>query len=233
MHKVYYFFAVLVTFVLVTATVAANSEMTIVVGHDPAYGTEVTLETNVDSIVLVQTPGYGSGTGFYISENYIITNAHVVGHASEVMLSRRSLPRPGMVIASNEDLDVAVIYTEQKGRPVTLYNSYHNLLHEGDFLYSLGINNYEYETAKTGRVLKSKDFYPLRDFETIITDLKLEPGYSGGPTFDASNTLIGINVATGWNAVKQYSYIIPIEGVLPFIQKVIIKHDKRFRLNRK
>jgi S1-C subfamily serine protease len=210
------FCVILLTGMTVEHNIKANSLQLAGVKH--SISQPVTMEDNVSSTVLVLTP-FSTGTGFYIAPNYVVTNHHVVSEKKDVHLSRRSLPFKGKVIAVNKDLDIAVIRTEVKGRPVTFYKDEKFKIGRNAFISSLGINAYNYQTFKTGRVMTSDGvYYKENDISrVIITDMLLEPGYSGGPTFDNNNILIGVNVAIGSNYKSKYSYIIPFTIVRDFI----------------
>ena len=188
------------------------------------------LENNTLSTVSVFSPGSG-GSGFYINKNYIVTNHHVVGGSTDkVAISNRyGWKYNGTVIYRNKAQDVVLIYTETKGRPVTMYNfNSKTKLKSGDFIYSLGTNSYNNESAKTGRVAFIDKVHSeiFGDQLVIKTDVDIGPGYSGGPTFDANGVLVGINVGIEGTFTREYKLIILFDEVKKGLLEALIKHHK-------
>ena len=71
-----------------------------------------------DSILVIDTLD-GMGTGFYISENFVISNQHVVEEANFVNLRTFSGEKfTGEVTASNISKDLALIKVPKKGIPL-------------------------------------------------------------------------------------------------------------------
>lgn len=142
------------------------------------------------AIVLVESSG-GLGTGFIIDAGgRLITNAHVVGRDSRVLIQMHDETiYVADVLGIDELADVAVVQLPP-GRllhPVPLGDS--DLAEVGDEViamgYPLGLR-----TVSTG-VVSAK---PVFDYvEYIQTDAAINPGNSGGPLLNSSGEVIGIN----------------------------------------
>jgi S1-C subfamily serine protease len=186
------------------------------------------LARNATSTLSVFSPGSG-GSGFYIADNYIVTNNHVVGGSTDVvtLADRDEMVHRAQVIYRDVDKDIAVIYTKRRGVPVFVHDlKKPSGIAPGDFIYALGTNSYNTEEAKTGTILaidvEHSTFF--RDNVLIKTDIKLEPGYSGGPVFDENNILVGINVGISSTFTDMYGIIIPFDEVKDDIMKAITEH---------
>lgn len=179
---------------------------------------------NTESTVIINSQ-YGAGSGFYISDHYVVTNAHVVSinlgvevESPIVYTHDLDIQERGRLVAINRDLDLAIIWTPRKGSPVLTYNT--KSVSVGDFIYSIGSNPRNLKSIKTGYVLKTdNNILP----QTFITDSRLEPGFSGGATFDRNDILVGINVA-GWGNYKdKYSFIIEYTKAKEWVLKTILR----------
>ncbi len=190
------------------------------------------LDDNLDSTVTVLTQK-SSGTGFYLFPNYIITSLHVVSQTnaatgdikveSLVRLASETVPFDGVVIAVDPKMDVALIKTAKVGSPVLVYNK--NQVKVGDFIYSVGTNNTNFKSVKTGRVadLKSTFYYQNILLRAVLTTQDIQPGFSGGGAFDKYNVLVGINTGTGGTYKNQYSYITDFADVKVWAIANVIK----------
>ncbi|HBP19539.1 MAG TPA: hypothetical protein DEA08_17335 [Planctomycetes bacterium] len=138
-------------------------------------------------------PGGGSsGTGFYVSDQLIVTNAHVVDDADEVALEvgpgkRRAT---GEVIARDKELDLALIKTEQRGVPLAL-RSQVNL---GKSVFALG---YGVVSGRNADLLVTRGTISAHQAaeQKILFDATVNPGNSGGPLVDVEGRWLGVVVA--------------------------------------
>jgi len=139
------------------------------------------------------------GSGFVIdAEGYIATNAHVVNHASKVVVRLSDKAEyPAKIVGIDEKTDVALIKIEnpkEKLAPVTFGDS--NALEVGEWVMAIG-SPFGLEQTVTVGVVSAKERVlgagPYDDF--IQTDAAINPGNSGGPLVDADGRVIGINAA--------------------------------------
>jgi len=138
------------------------------------------------------------GSGVIFDPNgYIVTNNHVVDHASsvEVMLTNKRVYK-AKAVGSDPDMDIAVLKIDAKDLPtVPLGDS--STLHVGDTVMAFG-NPFGLNftvTRGTVSALGRSQFRiePLQDF--IQTDAAINPGNSGGALVDVKGQMVGINTA--------------------------------------
>ena len=143
------------------------------------------------AIVLVESSG-GGGTGFIIdADGRLITNAHVVGRDSRVLIQMHDeTVYAADVLGIDEIADLAVVQLPP-GRllhPLPLGDS--SLAQVGDEViamgYPLGL-----KTVSTGIV--SAREVEIGGIEFIQTDAAINPGNSGGPLLNSVGHAIGVN----------------------------------------
>ena len=172
-----------------------------------------------------QQPFRGQGSGFIISsDGLILTNAHVVREAKEVTVKlsdRREFV--AKVLGSDTTTDIAVLRIDAKDLPtVRLGDS--RKLEVGDPVMAVG-SPYGFEQTATtgivsakGRSLPSDAVVPF-----IQTDAAVNPGNSGGPLFDASGAVVGINaqIYSQSGGFQGLSFAIPIDVALKVKNQIV------------
>lgn len=135
------------------------------------------------------------GSGFMISsDGYILTNAHVVSEADEVLVKLQDKREfKAKIIGADKRTDVALIKIEATGLPkVTVGDP--NQLKVGEWVAAIG-SPFGLENTMTagivsakGRALPQENYVPF-----IQTDVAINPGNSGGPLFNLRGEVVGIN----------------------------------------
>lgn len=155
------------------------------------------------------------GSGFILSsDGYILTNAHVINEADEVVVKLSDKREfKAKIIGADKRTDVALIKIEGNGLPkVTVGDP--NLLKVGEWVVAIG-SPFGLENTVTqgivsakGRALPQENFVPF-----IQTDVAINPGNSGGPLFNLNGEVVGINsqIYSRSGGYMGLSFAIPID----------------------
>jgi len=155
------------------------------------------------------------GSGFIISsDGYILTNAHVVSAADE-MLVKLSDKREfkARLIGADKRTDVALIKIEASNLPKVVIGD-PSKLKVGEWVAAIG-SPFGLENTMTagivsakGRALPQENYVPF-----IQTDVAINPGNSGGPLFNLAGEVVGINsqIYSRSGGSMGLSFSIPID----------------------
>lgn len=197
---------------------------------------ETTREVLVDQFffqMLEKRQGVGSGV-IYRKDGYILTNAHVVEDAKEIivqMADGRSFP--GQVIGRDALTDLAVVKVDADDLPVAeLADS--DELRVGQVVVAIGNPLGQDNTVTTG-VISALDRDLLVDAEQnrylegmIQTDAAINPGNSGGPLINQGGEVIGVTTAIIERA-QGIGFAIP-SSIARAVGDQIISHGRPLRL---
>jgi serine protease Do len=163
-----------------------------------------------------QQPSRGEGSGFIVSsDGYILTNAHVVNGAAQVtvkMTDRREYS--AKVVGADERTDVAVIKIEAKNLPTVRIGDPAKLK-PGEWVIAIG-SPFGFENSVTAGIVSatSRAMPGEGGYGSFIqTDVAVNPGNSGGPLFNLSGEVIGINsqIYSRTGGYMGLSFAIPID----------------------
>ncbi len=140
----------------------------------------------------------GSGSGFVVAaDGYVVTNAHVVDGAQEVTVTFvDGTTRPAEVRGVDPKTDLAVLKIETDEALPWVEFGDSDAARVGDWVIAIGNPFGLGGTATTGIVsARGRDIQagPFDDFLQI--DAPINQGNSGGPLFDTTGKVIGINTA--------------------------------------
>ncbi len=167
-------------------------------------------------------PGTGSeeavhsgGSGFIISpDGYILTNAHVVDNADEVMVKltdRREFK--AKVIGADPRADIALLKINAGNLPVAPIGDPRQL-QVGEWVLAIG-SPFGFENSVTAGIVSAKNrSLPDNDYVPFIqTDAAVNPGNSGGPLFNMKGEVVGINsqIYSRSGGYMGVSFAIPID----------------------
>ena len=140
---------------------------------------------NPTASVVRISAGTRAGSGFYIADTVVVTNAHVVeGHTSVWVAFSGMPPTEGTVIYRNDTLDFAAVMTSVKGVPLAIRHTPPNI---GEAVETLGFPQGRQVLAySTGTVIERVDC-------CIVHDALIAGGSSGGPLLDANHQVLGLN----------------------------------------
>jgi serine protease Do len=163
-------------------------------------------------------PMRGQGSGFIISnDGYILTNAHVVENADRVnvkLTDRREFR--AKVVGKDRQTDVALLKIDAKDLPTVRLGSSREA-NVGEWVVAIGAP-FGFDNSVTagivsakGRSLPDSSYVPF-----IQTDVAVNPGNSGGPLFNLSGEVIGINsqIYSRSGGFQGISFAVPIETAL-------------------
>ena len=140
-------------------------------------------------------PFHSQGSGFIIaSDGLVLTNAHVVREAKEVLVKlndRREFK--ARVLGADPATDIAVLRIDAKNLPVVRLGD-SDQLQVGDPVLAIG-SPFGFEQSATQGIVSAKGRSLPGDSAVpfIQTDAAVNPGNSGGPLFDGSGAVVGIN----------------------------------------
>ncbi len=155
------------------------------------------------------------GSGFIISaEGHILTNAHVVDGADEVLVKLTDKREfKAKVLGADKRTDVALIKIEAGNLQVARLGDSARLK-VGEWVVAIG-SPFGFENTVTagivsakGRSLAQENYVPF-----IQTDVAINPGNSGGPLFNMKGEVVGINsqIYSRSGGSMGLSFAIPID----------------------
>ena len=155
----------------------------------------------------------GVGSGFVLSaDGYIMTNAHVVDGADEVIVTltdKRELK--AKIVGADRRTDVAVVKVEATGLPFVKIGDA-NRLKVGEWVLAIG-SPFGLDNTVTAGIVSAKqrdtgDYLPF-----IQTDVAINPGNSGGPLLNLRGEVVGINsqIYSRSGGFMGISFAIPID----------------------
>ncbi len=161
-----------------------------------------------------QRRGTGFGSGFIISDDgYIITNAHVVDNAAEIRVGLQDRREyQAELIGSDPASDIALLKLDATNLPVvTIGDS--DSLRVGEWVLAIGSPFGFEHTATQGIVSALARSLPDDTYVPFIqTDVAVNPGNSGGPLFNTTGEVVGVNsqIYSRSGGYQGLSFSIPI-----------------------
>ena len=135
----------------------------------------------------------GVGSGFILTgDGFIMTNAHVVDGADEVIVTLTDKREfKARIVGTDKRTDVAVVKIEAGGLPAVRIGD-SSRLKVGEWVMAIG-SPFGLENSVTAGIVSAKqrdtgDYLPF-----IQTDVAINPGNSGGPLFNMKGEVVGVN----------------------------------------
>jgi len=198
-------------------------------GYDKYY------DKRFDNVVVVRNLGSGLGSGFYVTDDMVLTNYHVVEENDYVQLKlfdeRETM---GRVIARDARLDLALIQADIKQKPVQFYSK--RTIPLGVTLEIIGHPDGLEYTITRGALSSIREMKPVNysgsntKVRYIQTDTATNGGNSGGPVF-YRNKVIGVldwgynKISDGRNA-QGLNFAIHYSEVFKFLEHNGIRYHK-------
>lgn len=190
--------------------------------NDPMFEFFKRFQPNLPS---PETPVSGMGSGFIVkSDGVILTNAHVVDHADEVVVKladRREFK--ATVLGVDKPTDIAVLKIAAKDLPtVKIGNAQQSQV--GDWVVAIGAP-FGFENSVTAGIISAKSrALPDEGYVPFLqTDVAINPGNSGGPLFNLNGEVIGVNsqIYSRSGGYQGLSFAIPIEVAMGIEQQLL------------
>ena len=158
----------------------------------------------------------GVGSGFILTaDGFVMTNAHVVDGAEEVLVTlpdRREFK--AKIVGFDKRTDVAVVKIDVTGLPAVRVGDV-NRLKVGEWVMAIG-SPFGLENTVTAGIVSAKqrdtgDYLPF-----IQTDVAINPGNSGGPLINMRGEVVGINsqIYSRSGGFMGISFAIPIDEAI-------------------
>ena len=158
----------------------------------------------------------GVGSGFILSsDGFIMTNAHVVEGADEVLVTLTDKREfTARIVGVDKRTDVAVVKIQATGLPAVKVGDI-NRLRVGEWVMAIG-SPFGLENTVTAGIVSAKqrdtgDYLPF-----IQTDVAINPGNSGGPLINMRGEVVGINsqIYSRSGGFMGISFAIPMDEAM-------------------
>ena len=158
----------------------------------------------------------GVGSGFILTaDGYVMTNAHVVDGADEVIVTLTDKREfKAKIVGTDKRTDVAVVKIEATGLPAVKVGDV-SRLKVGEWVMAIG-SPFGLESTVTAGIVSAKqrdtgDYLPF-----IQTDVAINPGNSGGPLINMRGEVVGINsqIYSRSGGFMGISFAIPMDEAI-------------------
>lgn len=155
----------------------------------------------------------GVASGFILTtDGFVMTNAHVVDGADEVIVTLTDKREfKARIIGADKRSDVAVVKIDASGLPAVKIGDI-NRLKVGEWVMAIG-SPFGLENSVTAGIVSAKqrdtgDYLPF-----VQTDVAINPGNSGGPLINMRGEVVGINsqIYSRSGGSQGISFSIPID----------------------
>ena len=176
-----------------------------------------------ESVVAIFHPdGKSRGSGFYVNDDLVLTNQHVVSSAKFVELKQKNgLETFGKVIDQDIARDLALLKVEARGSPVSFFP--HNQLDIGSTVVAIGHPRGLEFSISRGIVSAIRKIPGAQSGSSkawhIQTDTAINPGNSGGPLFK-DGLVVGVN---SWKRIQGndsgLNFALHYKEIIKFLSK--------------
>ena len=159
-----------------------------------------------------QTSPLLQGSGFFLTPDLVVTNFHVIEHASKIRIESFRGPTFTVkaVIATNGASDLALLQIETSCRDITTLQLADELAAEGDLISVLSNPQGSPWTVSYGRVGRIWQFEGASERLQITADIL--PGSSGGPVLNQQGKVIGV-AAMRMDSADDLNFAVPAENL--------------------
>ena len=161
-------------------------------------------DLNDPKALLINAKDFGIGSGFFVRDDLIVTNIHVVAGATSIsakVVGTDTVYTVEGVAAFDEKNDLVILKIAGKGMPLPIGDS--DLLQSEDIVQVVGYPDEKHKVT-------DGPIHSIRDSDKWIRmKIKTAEGNSGGPVLNRNSKVIGVAVG-GSNS---YSFAIPANAV--------------------
>ena len=158
----------------------------------------------------------GVGSGFIVSaDGYVMTNAHVVDGADEVMVTLTDKREfKARIVGADKRTDVAVVKIQATDLPAVKVGDV-NRLRVGEWVMAIG-SPFGLENTVTAGIVSAKQRDTGDYLSFIQTDVAINPGNSGGPLINMRGEVVGINsqIYSRSGGFMGISFAIPMDEAM-------------------
>ncbi len=173
------------------------------------------------SVVQIGAGRWRGGTGtVWSKDGHIVTSNHVIGRMQEVEVGfNDGSKQTAKVVGRDPYSDIALLKVDSDNlTPVETGNS--DTLKVGQFVLALA-NPFGRQPSATSGIITNPAFSIRGPWggmdKVVVTDARLNPGYSGGPLIDAKGRIVGINAAYANNR----GLSVPVNTVKTVVDKLM------------
>ena len=160
---------------------------------------------------------HGRGTGFFISADRVLTNAHVVGNQTSVRLQVGQAKYTAIVRTVSTSTDLALLQVDNPSstQPFLRMGSVSGA-RAGQEVIAVGSALGVYSNSVTRGIVSA--VRRAGNVTLLQTDAAINPGNSGGPLIDRSGVVLGVNsmgYATG--VAEGLAFAVAIDHATPLL----------------
>ncbi len=181
------------------------------------------------SVVRIGAGRWRGGTGtVWSKDGYIVTSNHVVGDMREAEVGfNDGSKQTAKIVGRDPYSDLALLKVDSDNlTPIETGNS--DKLKVGQFVLAVA-NPFGRQASATSGIVTNPTFSTRRWWggggldKVLVTDARLNPGYSGGPLVDARGHMVGINAAYANNR----GISVPVNTIKTVVDKLL--HDGKIK----
>ncbi len=158
----------------------------------------------------------GVGSGFILTaDGFIMTNAHVVDGADEVLVTLTDKREfKAKIVGADKRSDVAVVKIDATGLPAVRVGDV-GRLKVGEWVMAIG-SPFGLESTVTAGIVSAKQRDTGEYLPFIQTDVAINPGNSGGPLINMRGEVVGINsqIYSRSGGFMGISFAIPMDEAM-------------------
>jgi len=166
----------------------------------PVASQELALNIDWENGVVVVLLGSQYGTGWWISENYLVTAAHVINYQiTQVQIIKGDYISSAKVIAYDQKYDVAILYVSQPPKKQYIFELSKTSVEKGMKIYPVG---YPFELYQLYKDIVKMSWNPRISMGIVAwydsnrnlfeMSAAVDAGNSGGPVLDSNGNVVGL-----------------------------------------